>query len=64
MPNHLTQLFQEIHRFSALLSVNACIFRSLQQAGGQSCVEMHYLHALIIIQKHYPGEDIDFFSVY
>lgn len=65
MPNHLTQFFQEIHHFSALLSINASILRSLQQAEGQSCVEMHYLHALIITQKHdCPGEDIDFSTVY
>lgn len=65
MPNHLTQLFQEIHHFSALLSINACILRSLQQAEGQSCVEMHYLRSLIITQKlDCPGEDIDFFTVY
>lgn len=56
---------KKMHNFIVLLLINACMFRSLQQAEGQSCVEMHCLHALIITQKHdCPEEDIDFFTVY
>jgi len=70
MTNHLTCSYSnksKKYTVVVVLSINACIFRSLQQAEGQSCVEMHYLRALalIVTQKHdCPEEDIDFFTVY